>query len=300
MGEHGFDFAIDSLEEAIAYETLLALRDSTEAKLESQFPFPSLMEDNIPSKILELKRKNGEKKEIEENYPKVEALIKSKWGSFSVCTQDDFHFPVSLKTHDPSKLFYYKGDIGFLESPCVSVIGTRKATQEGIKRTKKVVKLLVEKNFTIVSGLAMGIDSVALKTAIDLKGRVIAVIGTPIDKYYPKENKNLQDEIAMKHLLISKVPFYRYKEEHFKNHRFYFPKRNITMSAISEASIIIEASETSGTRSQARAALKQGKKLFILDSCFKEYKWPLNFEKKAIRVKKEEDILNHLSLSSKD
>lgn len=290
-----FGFAIDPLEETIAYETLFSLKNVTETSLEKEFPSKNLLEKEILSNILELKRKNGRKKEIEENYPKVEELIKSKWGSFSVCTQGDFHFPVSLETHDPLRLFYYKGDIGLLESPCVSIIGTRKATNDGLKRTERLVKLFIDKKFTIVSGLAKGVDTKALQTAINLKGKVIAVIGTPIDEYYPIENKELQDSIAKNHLLISKVPFYRYKTENFSTHKFHFPKRNITMSAISEASIIVEASETSGTHSQARAALKQGKKLFILDSCFQKYKWPFSLEKNgAVRVRKEEDIFEYL------
>ena len=288
------DFAIDLLDEAIAYETLLALKGATEVKLEEEFPSSKLIS---PSEILEEKKINGQKEEIETLYPIVKSFIKNQLSNFSVCLQEDFHYPRNLKDEEPSpKLFYYKGDIGLLESPCVSVIGTRKVTKEGAVRTKKVVKLLIDNNFTIVSGLARGVDTMALKTAIESRGRAIAVIGTPIDKYYPKENKDLQNEIARKHLLISKVPFYRYKNEPFNNHRFYFPKRNITMSAISKASIIIEASETSGTLSQARAALKQGRKLFILDSCFNKYKWPFKFQEKgAIRVIKEEDILKHLT-----
>ncbi len=300
MGEKAFDFpfAIDPLKEAIAYETLLALKGSTEINLEKSFPY-SGMGPMTPSEILEEKKQNGQFEEIRNLYPKVEEFIKVKQGGFSVCTQVGFHYPELLRnTQQPLKLFYYRGDIGFLESPCVSVIGSRKATEEGLERAEKVTRLLLENDFTVVSGLARGIDTKALETAIGLNGRVIAVIGTPIDQYYPKENKDLQDEIARNHLLISQVPFYRYANESFNNYRFYFPKRNITMSALSQASIIIEASDASGTLSQARAAIKQNRKLFILDSCFQKYQWPSDFEKEgAIRVKDEKDIIDHLKKS---
>ena len=292
MSDTELGFAIHPLKETLAYETLLSLNGMTEKKLED---FHSPLEALTLCQILEEKRQNGQEKEIEENYPEVKKLIISKWDSFSVCIKGSFHFPETLKASETLKLFYYKGDISLLESPCVSIIGTRKATERGLKRTEKLVKVLIKSNFTIVSGLAKGIDTKALQTAMNLNGRVIAVIGTPIDQYYPKENTELQDTIARDHLLISKVPFYRYKKEPFSAHKYHFPRRNVTMSALSQASVIVEASETSGTRSQAKAALSQNKKLFILDSCFQSYKWPFEFEKKgAIRVKTEEDIISNL------
>jgi DNA processing protein len=82
---------------------------------------------------------------------------------------------------------------------------------------------------------------------------------------------------------VSEVPFVRYATEHWKLRRLYFPARNETMSALSEATVIVEASDTSGTLTQARAALKQGRKLFILDSCFDNpnISWPKRFEEES-------------------
>ncbi len=159
-----------------------------------------------------------------------------------------------------------------------------------------MVNALVDNNYTVVSGLAIGIDTVALTTAINRKSPVIGVIGTPIDQYYPKQNRSLQDHIGSEYLLISQVPFYRYHTEHFSAKKYYFPQRNETMSALSEATIIIEASDTSGTLTQARAALAQNRKLFILNSCFenKNITWPKRFEDRAIRVRSVDDVLNAL------
>ena len=156
---------------------------------------------------------------------------------------------------------------------------------------------MVKRNFVIVSGIAIGIDTVALETAIKENGQVVGVIGTPIDQYYPPENKELQDTIAKNHLLISQVPFYRYSVEPFPSRRNYFPQRNETMSALSEATVIIEASDTSGTLTQARAALQQKRKLFILNSCFENtsIKWPHTYaDRGAIRVRNTNDIISHL------
>ncbi|WP_250205809.1 DNA-processing protein DprA, partial [Escherichia coli] len=97
--------------------------------------------------------------------------------------------------------------------------------------------------------------------------------------------------------LISQVPFHRYLEQDYRSNRIFFPERNVTMSALTEATIIIEASETSGTLTQARAALAQGRKLFILESCFRNpsITWPARFEAQgAIRVRNYEDIRRHL------
>ena len=299
-----FDFAIDLLEEAVAYETLFALKGTTEKRLEKQFPSYNnggLLNEGIvtPSQILKKEASHGREQEIENIYSKVKQFIKSKNMAFSVCTQKDFHYPTSLrKSQLPLKLFYYKGDIGLLESPCVSVVGARQASNEGLMRAERIVKLLVKNNITVVSGLARGVDTKALETAIALGGKTVAVIGTPIDQYYPKENKLLQDDIAKNHLLISQVPFYRYAHEHYNAHRFYFPKRNITMASLSKCSIIVEASETSGTLTQAKAVLKEQRKLLILDSCFQRCQWPFEFEEKgAIRVRREEDVLAHISFS---
>ena len=197
----------------------------------------------------------------------------------------------------PVELLYFRGwwDLVYLRS--VAVVGTRKPSREGIARTRLLVKKLVQDDFTIVSGLAKGIDTVAHRTAIDSGGRTIGVIGTPISRVYPKENAALQEDIATGHLLISQVPVWRYSRQGPQINKFFFPERNITMSALTEATIIVEAGETSGTLIQARAALQQKRKLFILDSCFRNAKltWPAKFaEKGAIRVREYEDIRRHL------
>jgi DNA processing protein len=149
------------------------------------------------------------------------------------------------------------------------------------------VRHLVGDGWTIVSGLAEGIDTVAHTTALELGGRTIAVIGTPISEVYPKANADLQARIAKDFLVVSQVPVERYGRQIWKVNRGFFPERNITMSALTEATIIVEASNTSGTLIQARAALRQKRRLFILDSCFKnpDLTWPKAYaEKGAIRV----------------
>jgi len=221
---------------------------------------------------------------------------------FGVRVHGEQEYPASLRDADhPVELLYFMGSWDFVESRCIAVVGTRKPTAEGVRRTKSLVKKLVKDDWTIVSGLAAGIDTVAHTTALENGGRTIAVIGTPVSAAYPKENRELQAEIARRFLVISQVPVTRYGQQDYRINRAFFPERNVTMSALTKATIIVEASDTSGTLIQARAALKQRRKLFILDSCFEnpDIKWPAKYEKKgAVRVRDFEQIRDVLSAAA--
>ncbi len=198
----------------------------------------------------------------------------------------------------PVKLFYFRGWWDLASSRSIAVIGTRNPTPEGLSRARQLVKELVRNNFTVVSGLAAGIDTMAHKTAIEEGGRTIAVIGTPLSHTYPRENAQLQQCIANNFLVISQVPLKRYESQDYRCNRAFFPARNITMSALAEATVIVEAADKSGTLLQARAALNQNRKLFVLDSCFRNLRisWPRKLaEKGARRVKSFDDIAKLLS-----
>ena len=274
-------------EEMLAYETLWSRTGATVKRVAeylqntdrpSQAQF-SLVEDEVKDKI--------------RNYF---SNIKK---DFSVITAESYQYPPALKDPDHQiKLLYYKGDLGLLDAPKrISIVGARKASPDGIRRAAKLARLLVSRGYIVVSGLADGIDTAAMTAAMSMGGKVIGVIGTPINEYYPKKNVALQNEVAQKHLLVSHVPIYRYANEHSNTKRFYFPQRNVTMAAISDATIIVEASETSGTLTQARACVSMNRKLFILNSCFenKAITWPAKYEAKgAIRVRDLNDIIMEL------
>lgn len=194
----------------------------------------------------------------------------------------------------PVELLYYRGWWDQIDSPKrIAIVGSRSVSEDGLRRTRRLVKLLVKDGYTIVSGLAKGVDTAAHTTAIENGGSTIAVIGTPITEYYPPEHKALQDLIADKFLLVSQVPIWRYSTQDYRSNRLFFPERNATMSALGQATVIVEASDTSGRLAQARAALQQGRKLFILDNCFRNPKltWPARFEAQgAVRVTGIDDI----------
>lgn len=192
----------------------------------------------------------------------------------------------------PVELLYYQGAWELIEARAVAVVGSRKASPEGVKRAQQIARALVQRDFTVVSGLAEGIDTAAHTAALAENGRTIAVLGTPLSSVYPATNRALQERIANEQLVISQVPVLRYDRQAPPQNRLFFPERNVTMSALTEATVIVEAGETSGSLTQARAALHQGRKLFILDSCFqKGLTWPARFEAEgAIRVCTAEDI----------
>jgi DNA processing protein len=163
------------------------------------------------------------------------------------------------------KSFFYEGDYSLLNNGRrVSIVGSRKISDLGRKRAEKIAKFLVKSGITVVSGLAEGVDTIAHQTTIQEGGNTIAVIGTPLDKYYPKENKELQDKIAKEHLLISQFP------ESYPTTPKNFPIRNRLMALISDATIIIEASEKSGTKHQGWEALRLGRTVFIMENVIKD------------------------------
>jgi DNA processing protein len=230
----------------------------------------------------------------------LDRFQRSGVGSFSVRLNGVGDYPQPLRdAENPLEMLYFQGEWDLAHSPkSVAIVGTRNPSEEGVRRTRKLVKMLVKGGYTIVSGLAKGVDTVAHQTAIESGGETIAVIGTPLDHAYPKENADLQKQIARDYLLISQVPVLLYASRSWQWNRLFFPERNVTMSALSQATIIVEAGETSGTLIQARAALAQGRKLFILESNFHkpELTWPHRYaERGAIRVKEFEDIQAHLN-----
>ena len=287
--------AISPINEMAAYEALWTNKKVSFKILSQTF---SKNPNSLPSQFVE-------KSQIEEFLIYVKDFVFNNDDiKTRIVVNGSFDYPKRLRdATEPIEIFYYSGNLDYLNYPSVAIVGTRNPSIEGLKRTDQLVRDLLKDNFVIVSGLAKGIDSQAHKSTLKRGGKTIAVIGTPLTKFYPKENKELQKFIAENHLLISQIPFYRYSKQGINGNRLFFPERNKTMSALTEATIIVEAGETSGTLIQARAALKQGRKLFILQSCFENpnITWPLRFEKQgAIRVRKYSDISLNLINSTNE
>jgi DNA processing protein len=168
----------------------------------------------------------------------------------------------------------------------VSIVGSRKARKESLSRAGQLARTLVDQGHVVVSGLARGIDTAAHQAAIAAGGKTVAVIGTPLDKVYPRENTSLQTEIMQEHLCISQFP------SGYPTQPKNFPIRNRTMALISDATVIIEAGETSGSLSQGWEALRLGRALFISQWLTKEkgLKWPAEMLSYGARVLSKETL----------
>ena len=143
--------------------------------------------------------------------------------------------------------------------PCVTVIGSRNMTDYGRDVTREIVKELVMAGICIVSGLAIGIDSVAHKCCLENGGKTVAVLGSGINKVFPAENRGLfKDIITSGGCVVSE-----YEPNTIAQKRF-FPERNRIVSGLSLATVVIEATYRSGTSITAKCALDQGRKLFCI------------------------------------
>ena len=196
------------------------------------------------------------------------------------------------RIHAPAQLFL-AGNVDLLRRrPKVSVVGSRKASPEAIRRAARLARILVENNVVVVSGLAEGVDTAAHRAAMEAGGSTIAVIGTPLDKNYPKENRDLQCEIASRHLVVSQFT------PGTKVRPYFFPMRNRTMALIVDASVIVEAGATSGSLSQGWEALRLGRSLFIMQSILDNHpdlEWPLKMQEYgALILREPEDLLDSL------
>ena len=193
---------VSPYDEMVAYEYLYSLDGSSLRKITKD----TVLAGKLPSQVLAERFGTLVPPEgIEE----VEELIDRKLGTMSVAVNNTTTWPDKLADSEhPTPLFYYRGDIGLMDAKSISIVGSRKASPEGLARASRLARELVALGVVVVSGLAKGIDTAALTSALSNGGRVIAVIGTPIDQAYPAENKGLQDEIANRHLLVSQVPFF--------------------------------------------------------------------------------------------
>jgi DNA processing protein len=192
--------------------------------------------------------------------------------SFERFRPDDLLGPLNeVERKNAPEWLYLAGNPDLLRLvPRVSIVGTRDASADGLKRASKLARELVAHRAVVVSGLAKGVDAMAHRAAIDAGGRTIAVLGTPLDHTYPRENSGLQHVIMEQHLAVS-----QFAPGH-PSGRTNFPRRNRTMALLTDATVIVEAGEGSGSLSQGWEALRLGRRLFIMRSVVedKALQWP--------------------------
>jgi DNA processing protein len=208
---------------------------------------------------------------------------------------EDNNFPRLLKEipKPPQKIFY-KGELPKEKEICIAIVGTRRATSAGLEIARKFGKGLAASGITVVSGLAMGIDTAAHKGSLEARGKTIAVLGNGLNEVYPQQNEKLADEIIETGgALISEY------EPDTPSYKDNFLQRNRIVSGLSLGVVVIEAPERSGSLNTATHALEQNREVFVVPG-------PLNnpnyagshalLRAGARLVTKPEDILEDLNL----
>jgi len=177
---------------------------------------------------------------------------------FTIALADE-RYPAWLRAiPDPPAVLYCDGQIELQDRQAVAIVGTRQATPYGLRITETLARELSQVGFTIVSGLARGIDAAAHRAALAAGGRTLAVLGCGLDVAYPSEHASLQAEITGSGAVLSEfAPGTPPRPSHF-------PQRNRIISGLSLGVVVVEADEHSGSLITARLALEQGREVFAV------------------------------------
>jgi DNA processing protein len=193
---------------------------------------------------------------------------------------------------DPPPYLYVKGDLAGCERP-IAVVGSRNATAYGLEMTHQICIDLARLGFTVVSGMALGIDAAAHEGALSGSGRTVAVLGSGLDNIYPPQHRKLFDRIAARGAVISEFPLQAEPEAH------HFPIRNRVISGMSLGTVVVEATKNSGSLITARLAAEQNREVFAVPGSIQSFKsmgTHTLIKQGAKLVENVQDILSELSL----
>jgi DNA processing protein len=186
-------------------------------------------------------------------------LARLQAARLTVLSIADPHYPQSLRwIPDPPLVLYMRGTLHREDSLAVAVVGSRKPSHYGKLMAQRLSAELAQYGFTVVSGLARGIDSLAHQGALQAGGRTVAVLGSGLQVIYPPENRRLCDTISRAGAVVSEFPL------DTKPDRWNFPRRNRIISGLSLGTLVVEATANSGALHTARHALEQGREVFAV------------------------------------
>ncbi len=239
----------------ITYARLINRFGSPQAILKANFSALVATGDLSPSLAQSLQKPLPDHtvKEIQREIEAVEA------GRFSILTLTDLQYPARLKTiADPPPLLYYTGSLQPCDQQALAIVGARKGSHAGRAFTRTLSGDLAALGFTIVSGLARGIDADAHQGALTVGGRTLAVLGCGIDRTYPPEHHTLRQQIEEHGAVLSEFPMGTSPQS------FHFPQRNRIISGLSLGVIVTEATLKSGSLITARMALEHNREVFAV------------------------------------
>lgn len=210
----------------------------------------------------------------------------------SVVTYLDDDYPSRLKTiPDPPPLLYVSGTLDRADHHAVAIVGARHATPAGRLVTEQLSRDLASIGFTVVSGLARGVDAAAHRGALAAQGRTVAVLGCGIDRTYPPEHQALRKQIEANGAVVTEFPLGAYP------HGYHFPRRNRLISGMCLGVVVTEAAIQSGSLITARLAAEQGREVFAVPGFVREEnsRGPNGLIKQGAKlVENIEDILDEL------
>lgn len=167
-----------------------------------------------------------------------------------------------LEIPNPPPVLYYRGQVDFQENqgmkPMVAIVGTREPTDYGKRWTRKISVALANHGFTVVSGMAAGIDTEAHRGCLEAGGRTLAVLGTGVDLIYPPRNRSLYEQILRQGLVLSEYP------AGTQPNRAHFPQRNRIIAGLSRAILVMEAPTKSGALITAYQANEYCRDVYVL------------------------------------
>ena len=183
-----------------------------------------------------------------------EFVLAKKYGVEIVTPGDAAYPPRLLEQPSHPLALYVKGDASVLSSPSVAIVGTRRATAYGLDQSFKIARGLAENGWTVLSGLALGVDAESHRGALDAGGKTVGVIGSGLDEFYPEENRGLAREIVEKGgAVVSEFPFGRPPDQNT------FPQRNHTVAALATGVVAVESPIKSGTLITTSLAADMGR-----------------------------------------
>jgi DNA processing protein len=249
----------------------------------------TVFDDTWSELLRELSEKTTD--EMVDRWGETIADVLSRVTHSHLVTVLDDDYPENLrKVYNHPPFLFVRGSLMPEDSRSVAVVGTRRASPEGLKRAFDLSNELARRGVTVISGMAAGIDTSAHTGAIEGGGRTVAVMGTGIDGIYPKQNVGLAERIVNHGALISQ--FWPGSPPRGSN----FPLRNVVTSGIAVGTVVIEANATSGAKMQARLALEHGKRVLLMDDLVMHEEWAQRYSKRrgAQVVTSVDDILDVL------
>lgn len=243
------------------YADLIEARGSALAVLRGDY------EDSADPETLSL----FEGDRVEEPHVDLAPIVREveEWQAegIEVLTVLDLDYPGNLRTiHNRPPLLFVQGSLTPADDDSIAVVGTRRPSVEGLKAAAEMAGGIAGAGYTVVSGLAEGIDTAAHQGALSRGGRTVAVVGTGVRRFYPPRNAELQRQLSRDTAVLSQF----WPDAPPTRHSFLM--RNVVMSGFALATVVIEAAERSGAQSQARHALNHGRPVFLFRSLL-SYEW---------------------------